>query len=113
MANKTLLNRGARVEIPNQVTRTDLGIKSSQNETIGTSVTEQINVRVDNHIRNKLSAFVELGHASSLKDMVRQLVDRHIETLNEDNLENFNNLVKIYEKRDAIKHHKKKNSKDN
>lgn len=65
-------------------------------------------MRVDNHIRNKLSALITLGHYDSQKEIVEALVNNYIDGLEKSEFKRFEDLVQIYESKDVKKHQKKK-----
>lgn len=113
--SKKLLTRGPKIEVNNKVNRTDIEkdiiakkTKSKENIVLSNSVTEPVNVRVDNHIRNKLSALITLGHYDSQKEIVEALVNNYIDGLEKSEFKRFEDLVQIYESKDVKKHQKKK-----
>lgn len=114
--SKKLLTRGPKIEVENQVNRFDIDKKkndlskkenSSEHITISTTITEPVNVRVDNHIRNKLSSLIVMGHAESQREMVDMLLNVYIETLDKSDYKRLTDLVKIYEDKDVSRHNKK------
>lgn len=111
-----LLTRGPKVEVENQVNRADIEKKkksllkknsSAENVIISTTITEPVNVRVDNHIRNKIQSLITLGHADSQREMVDMILNEYIEKLDKSEYKRFVDLVKIYEDKDVTRHNKK------
>lgn len=113
--SKPLLTRGAKVQVNNKVNRMDIDRKTSEKENspkkyvVTSSVTEPVNIRVDNHIRNNISALITMGHADSQKEMVNMLVNMYLEALDSSEYKRYEDLVKIYEDRDVKRHLDKKN----
>lgn len=111
---KPLLTRGAKIEVNNTVKRNDIQASTDKNDDpqVKSTITEPMNVRVDNHIRNKIAALITLGHGDSQKDMVDTVVNYYLETLDSDELKRFEDLIAIYEAKDFARYQKKK-SKNN
>lgn len=116
---KKLLTRGPRIEVNSQVNRSDIE-KTTPSEvvkenptnnlaTLSTTITEPVNIRVDNHIRNRIAALITMGHSDTQKEMVETLVNLFIEGLEKSDLKRFEDLVDIYEQKDYMKHQKKNN----
>ena len=116
---KKLLTRGPRIEVNSQVNRSDIE-KTTPSEvvkenptnnlaTLSTTITEPVNIRVDNHIRNRIAALITMGHSDTQKEMVETLVSLFIEGLEKSELKRFEDLVDIYEQKDYMKHQKKNN----
>ena len=116
---KKLLTRGPRIEVNSQVNRSDIE-KTTPSEvvkenptsnlaTLSTTITEPVNIRVDNHIRNRIAALITMGHSDTQKEMVETLVNLFIEGLEKSELKRFEDLVDIYEQKDYMKHQKKNN----
>ena len=116
---KKLLTRGPKIEVNSQVNRSDIektipseGVKENPKNnftTLSTTVTEPVNIRVDNHIRNRIAALITMGHSDTQKEMVETLVNLFIEGLEKSDLKRFEDLVDIYEQKDYMKHQKKNN----
>ena len=116
---KKLLTRGPRIEVNSQVNRSDIEktsasevVKEKQTNsfaTLSTTITEPVNIRVDNHIRNRIAALITMGHSDKQKEMVEKLVNLFIEGLEKSELKRFEDLVDIYEQKDYMKHQKKNN----
>ena len=112
---KKILTRGPKIETTNKVNRGDIELKptvneqpSSKGKTVLTSyVTEPVNIRVDNHIRNYIAALITMGHSDTQKDMVELVLNLYIENLTNGELKRFEDLVQIYEDKDVKKHQKK------
>lgn len=90
--NKHKLDRGAKINVENKVERKEVSRK-----------TYATNVRVDNHIRNKMSALITLGYESSQKDLTDRLVNFFVESLSTDAQKKYKDLCNIYEDRDMSK----------
>lgn len=119
---KKLLTRGPRIEVNSQVNRSDIEkttpskvVKenpTSNLATLSTTITEPVNIRVDNHIRNRIAALITMGHSDTQKEMVETLVNLFIEGLEKSELKRFEDLVDIYEQKDYMKHQKKNNKRN-
>lgn len=116
---KKLLTRGPRIEVNSQVNRSDIE-KTTPSEvvkenptsnlaTLSTTITEPVNIRVDNHIRNRIAALITMGHSDTQKEMVETLVNLFIEGLEKSEINRFEDLVDIYEQKDYMKHQKRNN----
>lgn len=108
------LSRGAKIEINNKVNRDDIEqsrpmkeMPSNGKTIVSSIITEPVNIRVDNHIRNKITALITMGYSDSQKEMVETLVNLYIENLVNSELKRFEDLVQIYEDKDVKKHQKK------
>lgn len=99
---KQKLERGTKIEIKNQVDRAQVLDDDTANKT----VTIPINIRVDNHIRNKISALLNLGLGKSQKDFVKNVVNHTIEELSESDRARFNKMFDILEEKDQMKYSK-------
>ncbi len=116
---KKLLTRGPKIEVNSQVNRSDIEktipsevVKENPKNnftTLSTTVTEPVNIRVDNHIRNRIAALITMGHSDTQKEMVETLVNLFIEGLEKSDLKRFEDLVDIYEQKDYMKHQKRNN----
>ena len=111
---KKILTRGPKIETANKVNRGDIEMKPTVNEpsskgknVLTTYVTEPVNIRVDNHIRNYIAALITMGHSDTQKDMVELVLNLYIENLSNGELKRFEDLVQIYEDKDVKKHQKK------
>lgn len=109
-----ILTRGPKIETANKVNRGDIEMKTTVNEpsskgknVLTTYVTEPVNIRVDNHIRNYIAALITMGHSDTQKDMVELVLNLYIENLSNGELKRFEDLVQIYEDKDVKKHQKK------
>lgn len=108
------LTRGPKIEINNKVNRADIE-KSSQikekalkeKTIVSSSITEPVNIRVDNHIRNQIAALITMGHSDNQKEMVETFVNLYIENLTNSELKRFEDLIQIYEDKDVKRHQKK------
>ena len=111
---KKILTRGPKIETANKVNRGDIELKPTVNEpsskgknVLSSYVTEPVNIRVDNHIRNYIAALITMGHSDTQKDMVELVLNLYIENLSNGELKRFEDLVQIYEDKDVKKHQKK------
>ena len=112
---KKILTRGPKIETTNKVNRGDIELKPTVNEqpsskgknVLTSYVTEPVNIRVDNHIRNYIAALITMGHSDTQKDMVELVLNLYIENLTNGELKRFEDLVQIYEDKDVMKHQKK------
>ena len=111
---KKILTRGPKIETANKVNRGDIELKPTVNEpsskgknVLSSYVTEPVNIRVDNHIRNHIAALITMGHSDTQKDMVELVLNLYIENLSNGELKRFQDLVQIYEDKDVKKHQKK------
>ena len=111
---KKILTRGPKIETSNKVNRSDIEMKPTVNEpsskeknVLTSYVTEPVNIRVDNHIRNYIAALITMGHSDTQKDMVELVLNLYIENLSNGELKRFQDLVQIYEDKDVKKHQKK------
>lgn len=95
------LERGTKVTIRNQVKRNDVLEEDNPN-----TVTFPINIRVDNHIRNKIAALINLGLGKSQKDYVNNLVEQAIEELSASDRTRFEKMFEILEEKDKLKNRK-------
>ena len=115
---KKILTRGPKIETTNKVNRGDIELKPTVNEqpsskgknVLTSYVTEPVNIRVDNHIRNYIAALITMGHSDTQKDMVELVLNLYIENLTNGELKRFEDLVQIYEDKDVKKHQKKAGS---
>ena len=114
---KKILTRGPKIETSNKVNRGDIEMKPTVNEpsskeknVLTSYVTEPVNIRVDNHIRNYIAALITMGHSDTQKDMVELVLNLYIENLSNGELKRFQDLVQIYEDKDVKKHQKKAGS---
>ena len=111
---KKILTRGPKIETANKVNRGDIEMKTTVNEpsskgknVLTTYVTEPVNIRVDNHIRNYIAALITMGHSDTQKDMVELVLNLYIENLSNGELKRFEDLVQFYEDKDLKRHQKK------
>lgn len=95
-STKHKLNRGAKVVVQNQVERNDV-VPSDLKKSF------PVNVRVDNHIRNQISALINLGKAKSQKELVQKYVEHAISALSESESSRFDKMFDILEQKDDMK----------
>lgn len=61
-----------------------------------------VNIRVDNHIRNKVSALINLGVAKNAKAVVEHMIESEIAELNESEKTRFDRMYNILEQKDYM-----------
>lgn len=112
--NTTGLKRKPNPVISNQLDRNELNIgKMLQNTTVKseklgvTSSTERATVKVDNHIRNILTTFVNIGRFDSQKDAIEKLCNEEIESLTPDERKRFDFIFDSLELKDYSKQQRK------
>ena len=94
---KNKLSRGPIVKVDNQVKRSE--VIESEDGTVTTSVT----IRVDNHLRNKITSLLNIGVGESQKDIVDALVVEKVASLTEAEKKRFNDMYAISERKDYLK----------
>lgn len=115
--NNRNLDNPARINIKNKLTPDDIHVnkdqesnKSSRHINKPRRVTTAVNIRVDNHIRNEISALIQIGFAKNNKALVSQLVQDKVSTLDPEQSKRFDYLRDILEKKDTlnyiVKYHK-------
>ena len=60
-------------------------------------------MRVDNHVRNQISALQNLGLGNSAKDIVQDLLAEKVEQLDSPTAKRYQEMVDILEQMDAYK----------
>lgn len=83
------------VKVENQVERGD--VVTDEN-----TVTFPTNVRVDNHIRNQITALNNIGIGSTQKEVVGNLLSERIEKLSDSDRQRFNRILNILEQKDYL-----------
>ncbi len=110
--SKKKLTRGAEIKVANQVTRQELSDqdKIASDNNIEISMKKQVdfpvNIRVNNHVRNNITALLNLGLGNSASELVNRLVNEQIETLEPSQIKRFNQMVDILEQKDYLKRQK-------
>ena len=89
------LEANNRIHVKNQVSRSDIVPESD-------TITFPVNIRVDNHIRNQVTALINLGVESNMKRMVADMIEKEKESLTESQLNRFERMVKILEEKDYM-----------
>lgn len=89
------LTRGATVKVANQVKREEVVDDGT--------VTLSVTIRVDNHLRNKITALLNVGMGESQKDVVDLLVDEKVSSLDDTTKKRFKDMYSILEKKDYLK----------
>ncbi|MDT2844645.1 DUF5388 domain-containing protein [Vagococcus lutrae] len=107
---KSTLTRGSKVEVAKKVSIDEINSKRVDVHMPDAvkSVTEPVNIRVDNHIRNEISAFVTLGKFDSYKEFCEHAVEVYKESLTQDELKRHSYLKETYELKDYERAQKKK-----
>lgn len=91
--NKLTVNN--RIQVKNQVTRSEIVPDSN-------TITFPVNIRVDNHIRNQVTALINLGVESNMKRIVAHMIENEKENLTESQLARFERMVNILEEKDYV-----------
>lgn len=109
-SKKNTLTRGSKVEVSKKVSIDEISKSRKNYQTPDTikSITEPVNIRVDNHIRNEISAFVTLGKFDSYKEFCEHAVEVYKESLTQDELKRHSYLKETYELKDYERAQKKK-----
>lgn len=93
--NKTNLKARDRVKTKNQVNRDDIVPEMQM-------VTFPVNIRGDNHIRNELSALLNLGVENNMKELLNHMIQLEKEALEESQLSRLEKMVNILEQKDYM-----------
>lgn len=96
---KKPLEAAERVKVKDQVDRADV-VKDEVPKAENKSVTFPVNIRVDNHIRNQVTAFINVGIEGNMKALVSHMIEREIESLDPSQLSRFEKMVEILEEKD-------------
>lgn len=118
---KGMLNKGKNIErkpnpiIEKQVDRNSFNIEkitsnsSHSPQKLGVkSETERATIKVDNHVRNMLTALANLGIYDSQKEAVEQMCLREIEELSADQRKRFEFMLDTLELKDYTRQKSKK-----
>lgn len=102
---KDLLNHGklskeVEIKIQDVVERQD--VVGDEQE-----ITKVQNIRVDNHIRNKILAFGDVGRERITRDLVARWVRQEEETLTPEEMEEYQKSVQDLERKDWLKERNK------
>lgn len=100
---RTLLTRGSSVETKNQVSRNEIINPNKNTISKNKEHTYVTNIRVDNHIRNQISALLNLGLGSSAKEIIESMISLQLDQLDSGSLKRFNDMVEILEQMDRMK----------
>lgn len=68
------------------------------------TVTFDQNIRVDNHLRNRLQAIRKLRRKRSAKDVVEMLIEEHENTMSSAEMMKYRQIVMAAEQNDFITH---------
>lgn len=109
------LERKPNPQINNQVDRNSLNVSkiieksNPEPQKIGIkSETERATIKVDNHIRNTLTALVNLGKFDSQKNAVEELLNFYIDEMPEEDKKRLDFIVDALELKDYNKQQRKK-----
>lgn len=80
----------------------------SKNNTNIKSQTERATIKVDNHVRNILTALVNIGKFDSQKHAVESMCAKEVENMNEEELKRFEFILDTMELKDYNKQQRKK-----
>lgn len=97
-AQKSKLTRGPVVKVENQIKREDVIDDGT--------VTFTSSVRVDNHVRNKLTALFNIGLGDTQQDIINRLINDKVDSLDDSAKKRFNDMYSILEKKDYLKSQK-------
>ncbi|MFT8744152.1 MAG: DUF5388 domain-containing protein [Lentilactobacillus hilgardii] len=101
---KKSLDRGAPIKPEHIVSFDDVETIENRKESsnfVPDRVTQYANVRIDNHIRNKLEGLVSLGLAKSQKEAVNNAVEYYISSLDTEDRRAFKTVIETLEGRDV------------
>lgn len=71
------------------------------------TVTFYANLRINNHLRNKLEAISTIGISKSNKQSLEIALDYYINSLSEEQKEKLNLIVNMLEEKDVLQQHTK------
>lgn len=94
------INRGHDIKPKETFDINSIGTKTDQSKT--DRVTFYANVRINNHIKNKLEALSTIGIAKSQKEALESALDYYIESLPEEYKRKLKIQVATLEDRDVI-----------
>ncbi|WP_429971912.1 DUF5388 domain-containing protein (plasmid) [Fructilactobacillus sp. Tb1] len=94
-----LIDRGTDIVPQNSVDINEV-LLNNPDKMIIDSVTFYANVRINNHIKNKIQALSILGLANSQKDAIETAVNYYIESLPQETMRKFKTQVEVLEERD-------------
>lgn len=89
------LKAGERTAVKNQVTRDEIVPEVK-------SVTFPANIRVDNHIRNQVTALLNIGISKNMKELIIHLIELQKEKLEDSQLMRFEKMTNILEEKDYV-----------
>ena len=93
---KTPVNKPETVFKIEDVEKPDISTKKSSKKVSSKSVDNSATVRVNKTTRNKLNALVSLGKASSVDDLLEQVIDTYLENnLTKEELKLFNSFLLV------------------
>lgn len=96
---KPKLTRGPVVKVENQIKREDVIDDGT--------VTFTSSVRVDNHVRNKLTALLNIGLGDTQQEIINTLISDKVDVLDEASKKRFKDMYAILEKKDYLQASKK------
>lgn len=109
--HKGLLTRGTEVKAEALVSRDDIYGTTAADNREPERITEPVNVRVDNHIRNQINALINLNFGDSAREVIGAALDSVLDRLDETQQRQYNTMVELYEKQDLYSWRKRKEKK--
>ena len=97
---KPKLKAGSRVSVRNKVKREDIVNEKEEPQVL--SVTFPANIRADNHIRNELSALLNLGIEKNMKALLNHLIETEKSSLGDSQITRLEKMVSILEEKDFM-----------
>ncbi|WP_283599749.1 DUF5388 domain-containing protein [Ligilactobacillus aviarius] len=107
------IDRGHAIKPENKFSLDDLNQNDKVNNEAQTPtknvdrVTFYANIRINNHIKNKLEALAMLGIAKSQKQAVEIALDYYLDSLSDEQKRRYDVAVKTLEDRDVLQKSKK------
>lgn len=89
------MKHGADFVVEKQVKREDIVQNSEQ-------VTYSTNVRVDNHVRNQLTALVNVGAANNVRELEKKMISAAVDQLLNSDQSRFYQILRILEEKDML-----------
>lgn len=106
MLGRKRIDRGPAIEVKNKISLND--VKTTEEEQKLPQVTLPVNIRVDNHIKNKLQALISLGYFDTYKGFVEASIDEYLNNLDDDENRKIEYIVNKLELKDYEKSIKNK-----
>lgn len=106
-SKKRGLTRGTQIQTTNGLNLNSLKTDNNIQNPEPNRITEAVNIRVDNHIRNKITALSIIGYGETQKEVTDIIINDFINKLNREELKRYEDLINIYEDKDVAKWRKK------